>query len=208
VWHSLVELVVYHSKRQPTPPGMLRSALRQAMERFPNQPTFISRFIELERHAQLDNRLRRFFDEACSKKSTSALLWLFSIQSEAGREGANHRIVSLFEKALETPELSGSVVLWRNYLAYHLRRGEFEQAKVRSSNQHERGWAGRQPNQYRTMQRVFYRGVRAAPHSKALWLDCCQIEFASAKEMTGAFHSNNRANQEICDLTSSWLWWL
>jgi hypothetical protein len=98
-----INLVSYHSKLQSTPPALLRSAIRQAIGAFPNNPEFLLRFVELERHSQLDNRLRRYFDQACANNA-SVMLYLFSIQTEVGREGANHRIVSLFEKALETSE--------------------------------------------------------------------------------------------------------
>jgi predicted Zn-dependent protease len=60
------------------------------------------------------------------------------------------------------------VVLWRNYLAYHMQRNEIEQAK-----------------------RVFYRAIRVAPHSKVLWLECANLNM-SAKEMTGMNHNTTR----------------
>ena len=36
------------------------------------------------------------------------------------------------------------------------------------------------------MQRVLFRGVRRAPHSRALWLDSASLDIMSGEEMQGA----------------------
>ena len=48
-------------------PLIFRDFLQLALSHFPNHVKFLSSFIKNESRCQLQNRLRRFFDESCKK---------------------------------------------------------------------------------------------------------------------------------------------
>lgn len=69
------------------------------------------------------------------------VVFLFALSFELGRDGSQHRIRGLFERALSNDRLQRSVLLWRCYLAYEAQ-------------------TARSPNAAR---RVFYRSIHACP---------------------------------------------
>lgn len=76
----------------------------------------------------------------------SVIMFLFALSFEIGGAGSEHRIHSLFEKALANEKLQKSVLLWRCYLEY--------EANI-SHN----------PSAAR---RIFFRAIHACP-----WYELC-----------------------------------
>jgi hypothetical protein len=151
IFEAYARLLISHSLKFPTPPGLLREVLLRALSFFPTNAFFLFQFIESEVRSQIAGRLRFFFDEVCEKYA-SPLLWLMAIHTETTRLGASARIQSLFERALEDSRSRHSIALWRYYLLYELQQTRPESAKG-----------------------VFYRAIRDVPWSKALWLDSIRM---------------------------------
>jgi flagellar biosynthesis regulator FlbT len=60
-------------------------------------------FVETEMRSQIENRLRRVLDSLCQRFETSSVVvFLTAIQAEVGKLGSEHRIRSLFERALKS----------------------------------------------------------------------------------------------------------
>jgi len=147
---AYVKLVFEHQiNNHSTPPFKLRNILKKALEVFPLNELFISLFIEGEARSQIANRIRTYFDEVCTK-IPSPLLFMFSIHTETARLGSNFRARTLFERALE--QNHHSIVLWRYYMNYELKRGDLESAKG-----------------------IFYRAIRYLPWVKDIWLDSFRL---------------------------------
>lgn len=61
------KLVQRHSIQHPTPPGILRNILLNALDIYPNNYLFINLFIDNEARSQMANRIRTFFSESLTK---------------------------------------------------------------------------------------------------------------------------------------------
>eukprot|EP01102_Stenamoeba_stenopodia_P010967 TRINITY_DN3350_c0_g1_i1.p1 TRINITY_DN3350_c0_g1~~TRINITY_DN3350_c0_g1_i1.p1 ORF type:complete len:925 (-),score=230.31 TRINITY_DN3350_c0_g1_i1:64-2571(-) len=153
--HILIEyvkLLIIHSRRQPTPPRILRETLLFSLKKFPRNAVFLMLFVESEIKSHIENRIRRTLDELCEdEKSDSPIIWMVSIQSEVSKLGAEHRIRSLFERALRRHRTCP--IIWRAYLSFEVARGNGESAK-----------------------RVYFRAVRDVPWCKKLWMDCVSLQ--------------------------------
>ena len=60
-------MVWVHAARSAFSPARLRDVLLFALRFIPDEPSLVVRFAELERRSQLQNRLRRYFDEVCKE---------------------------------------------------------------------------------------------------------------------------------------------
>lgn len=63
---AFVRLLHWHSQKGPIPPGKMRRALEHALSLYPSNQLFLSLYIRGEARSQLENRLRRYFDEKCT----------------------------------------------------------------------------------------------------------------------------------------------
>jgi len=106
-------------------------------------------FIRSELRAQVENRVRRYFDEQIENGRAGLITWMFAIRSEIARAGSAHRIRGLFERAAENLQTRDAIVLWRFYLDFEI------------STSNENG-----------AKRAYFRAVRRVPWSKLLWTDC------------------------------------
>jgi len=145
---STVEKIPIRNHTHPytnTPPSVLRDLLYEAMHQYPNNKYFLSIFIQTEAKSKVENRIRRFFDSL--PHTASPLVYIFSLESERNRSGAENRIISTFEKALdqEAPT-STSVIIWKEYLKWLGKKGSLARLK-----------------------QVVYRALRKLPWVKQIW---------------------------------------
>eukprot|EP00026_Physarum_polycephalum_P005373 Phypoly_transcript_05405.p1 GENE.Phypoly_transcript_05405~~Phypoly_transcript_05405.p1 ORF type:complete len:649 (-),score=186.14 Phypoly_transcript_05405:23-1717(-) len=149
---AYVNLIHHHISTSPSPPGLLRTVLFQAMDQYPNNPLFLSLFIHSESRSKMANRQRRYFDDA-TERYPSPVLWLFAIKTEIKKLGSSYRVKSLFEKAVENTVTRNSIAIWREYIAWLLEEGDLRGAK-----------------------QVFYRAIRFLPWAKKIWLDSMRLD--------------------------------
>ncbi|CAA7401326.1 unnamed protein product [Spirodela intermedia] len=123
-------------------------SISRGLQTYPHNPKLSSAMVEISGLFTVRHRIRRTFDELCHR-NPSVVVFLFALSFELGRDGSQHRIRGLFERALSDDRLQRSVLLWRCYLAYEAQTAQ-------------------NPNAVR---RVFYRSIHACPWSKVLWLD-------------------------------------
>ncbi|WAR23692.1 NRDE2-like protein, partial [Mya arenaria] len=60
-----LKLIVHHMAVSSGLVSYLRDHLDQALQAFPNDPIFLSLFVDIERKSKISGRLNRFFDRAC-----------------------------------------------------------------------------------------------------------------------------------------------
>ncbi|URE46950.1 hypothetical protein MUK42_32857 [Musa troglodytarum] len=135
----------------------------QGYQIYPYNPKSFRAMLQVNYHYSVSSKVRHLFDECC-QRYPSVIMFLFALSFEIGGAGSEHRIHSLFEKALANDKLQKSVLLWRCYLEY--------EANI-SHN----------PSAAR---RIFFRAIHACPWSKRLWLDGFQklSSILSAKELS------------------------
>ncbi|XP_018675490.2 uncharacterized protein LOC104000079 isoform X3 [Musa acuminata AAA Group] len=135
----------------------------QGYQIYPYNPKSFRAMLQVNYHYSVSSKVRHLFDECC-QRYPSVIMFLFALSFEIGGAGSEHRIHSLFEKALANEKLQKSVLLWRCYLEY--------EANI-SHN----------PSAAR---RIFFRAIHACPWSKRLWLDGFQklSSILSAKELS------------------------
>ncbi|KAF3792390.1 NRDE2-like protein [Nymphaea thermarum] len=164
--HQLESLFVYYiaillrNLKQATLSRSWETIL-QGLHLYPYNPTIFAAFLKVGSLYTVPNKIRRILDDYCQKRP-SVITWLSTFLNELGKEGSQHRIHGLFEKALGSDALQKSVMLWRCYLTYELHMCNPAAAK-----------------------RVFFRAIHACPWSKKLWLDGFQrlSAFLTAKEL-------------------------
>ncbi|KAJ8646889.1 hypothetical protein MRB53_008637 [Persea americana] len=135
----------------------------QGLQIYPYSSKVFAAFIQVGCLYTVPNKLRQIVDEYCSKKP-SVIVWMFALSFELAKSGSEHRIHSLFERALVNDRLQKSVTLWRCYLAYEVHRAcNLSAAK-----------------------RIFFRAIHSCPWSKKLWLDGFQKlnTILTAKELS------------------------
>ncbi|KAL3512463.1 hypothetical protein ACH5RR_025180 [Cinchona calisaya] len=123
-------------------------AIVKGLQMYPFSPYLYSVLVEISHLHTSPNKLRRILDDYCSKKP-SLVACFFSLLFEMSKGGSQHRIHSVFERALENEKFRNSVVLWRCYIAY--------ESSITCDLPAAR--------------RVFFRAIHACPWSKTLWLD-------------------------------------
>uniref|UniRef100_A0A804KRA5 Protein NRDE2 homolog n=1 Tax=Musa acuminata subsp. malaccensis TaxID=214687 RepID=A0A804KRA5_MUSAM len=135
----------------------------QGYQIYPYNPKSFRAMLQVNYHYSVSSKVRHLFDECC-QRYPSVIMFLFALSFEIGGAGSEHRIHSLFEKALANDKLQKSVLLWRCYLEY--------EANI-----------SRNPSAAR---RIFFRAIHACPWSKRLWLDGFQklSSILSAKELS------------------------
>ena len=124
VYAAYVKYTVAHfASDATTSPRAVRSVLQRAIDAFPTNPSFLSCWLLTEGSSQIAAHLRTFFHGHCRREGAGATdpsVWLFAAHFEGGRVGAGGagrgssqpRVVNLFERALECPEVYHAPVLW------------------------------------------------------------------------------------------------
>ncbi|XP_020572786.1 protein NRDE2 homolog isoform X2 [Phalaenopsis equestris] len=135
----------------------------QSLRMYPYNPKSYSTLVQVSSFFTARHKIRQLFDEYMQRKP-SVIVWLSALAFELGKQGAEHRVHGLFEKALANDKLQKSALLWRCYLAY-----ETDIACNPSA-----------------ARRTFFRAIHACPWSKRLWLDGFQklSSVMSAKELS------------------------
>lgn len=138
-------------------------SITQGLQLYPLNPELYDALVEIGHFHTAPNKVRRMFDEY-SQRNPSVTVSLFALSFEMRREGSQHRIRRLFERALGNEKLRSSTLLWRWYIAYE-------------------SDVARDPLGAR---RAFFRAIHACPWSKRLWLDgfAKLHEVLTAKELS------------------------
>ena len=145
-----VRLLRFHCKSNRTLPLKdTRHILRIALEKFPDNPEFLSFYIERESKSILTGEVRRTLDKA-TQKATTPVPWIFAIYYEQLRAqslisvmecsdpsalisqessaavtslpvtGVIHRQCSLFERAVSSSSGRHCVALWRMFMEFEV----------------------------------------------------------------------------------------
>ncbi|KAG9291623.1 hypothetical protein G9A89_022042 [Geosiphon pyriformis] len=109
---------------------------------------FLSLYFYNEARTKIQNRVRRFYDNALTKKPTH-VLWTFSIFVELYQHKPfnQHIVRSLFERALECSTSRNSIALWILYLNFEIKYNRLDRAKA-----------------------LYFRAIRECPWSKEIYL--------------------------------------
>ena len=113
-------------------PSLSRKLLEEALELFPNDPSFMTAFIRNERQTFISGCMRRHFDRTAPRAGTP-LPWLFAVVSELDRYarvtsrqdreveessiGTVRRIMGLLNRASTSDNARHCPLLWRIYLS-------------------------------------------------------------------------------------------
>ncbi|XP_052775982.1 nuclear exosome regulator NRDE2-like [Mya arenaria] len=155
-----LKLIVHHMAVSSGLVSYLRDHLDQALQAFPNDPIFLSLFVDIERKSKISGRLNRFFDRACRMAEShipvavgvgflcSVLQDRKSIDYSSTLSGLVHRARSWLEHSLSTTCLEHSILLWRLYLTL--------ESEVEGGGR---------------LKGVFYRAVQHCPWAKSVYLD-------------------------------------
>lgn len=127
-----------------------RHVLQTFLERFPGHPVGLSLLMELESSFGISSRMRRMLGSML-QRSPSPVLFILAIYSELDKRDSEHKVRSLFERAMDHQGCRSNVMLWRMYMRV--------ESSPRGSNNPE------------IARRLFFRAINRCPHSKALWMD-------------------------------------
>ena len=158
---SLAKLFYYHITHTSSfQPSLFRSCLSKSITSFPQNTIFLSLYAWNEARFRIDDRVRSIINDILSNPADGAgygasresvITHFFAIHSELSRAislGSNiHSIRNTFERAVQSGSGSHSALLWKKYFLFESERGELQKAKD-----------------------VFYRGVRACPWVKELYM--------------------------------------
>ncbi|EOA29757.1 hypothetical protein CARUB_v10012846mg [Capsella rubella] len=128
--------------------SQLWKPISEGLQQYPLNPELYRALVDICNRRMTSHRLRMMFDDY-SRKSSSAVVWLFALSYELSKGGSSHRIRGLFERAFAQDTLKNSVILWRCYIAYEMDIAHNPSAA----------------------RRIYFRAINACPWSKKLWLD-------------------------------------
>ena len=150
-----VHMLHWHSRREPTPPSVLRAAVARALAAFPSNPGLLTVFIASEARCRIAARVRKHFDAVLQEAAgaNSPVLFMFAVYGELSQQhGASvHRARALFGRAAADPTARRCPLLWRMAL-------EFERAQPVAGAAE-------------AAQAVLYRALQNCPGAKCLYLD-------------------------------------
>lgn len=159
---SFARLLHYHATNTSSfKPAIIREALTASIAIFPQNTIFLSLYAWNESRFRIDDRVRTIIKDVVLSSSTpsygqddikeSVTPHLFAIYSELNRSvtfGSNtNTIRSTFERAVNVSAGAHCAGIWKLYALFEHGRGEKAKAKA-----------------------VWWRGVRAFPWVKALWM--------------------------------------
>ncbi|KAH8548370.1 NRDE-2, necessary for RNA interference-domain-containing protein [Umbelopsis sp. PMI_123] len=150
----------HSSKRGVYKPSVMRDMLTRSLELFPNNTILLSLFMWNEARTKIENRVRQHLNQTI-ERDPNYVLWEFAIYSELHHHVPyNPNMVrSLFERAVECPRTRNSIALWKIYIEYEIREGNYDRAKV-----------------------VFYRAIRECPWAKDLYLMAFDVLYHEMNE--------------------------
>ncbi|KAK6524879.1 hypothetical protein TWF281_011780 [Arthrobotrys megalospora] len=130
-----------------------RVFLETAINKFPDNTSFLSLFVWNESRSKIEYRIRTMLvpNTGSGEGTPSVVRWVFSVWAEmqmsAGGNVNVSAIRNLFEKAVESERTKSSIQIWILYLQFELRQSQPGRAKD-----------------------VFFRAIRACPWSKDIIL--------------------------------------
>lgn len=151
IFSSFIRLFKFHSNSgRNLPLKDTRNIMHCALEKFPDNPEFLSFYIQRESKAVLTGEIRRTLDKAV-QKATTPIPWIFAVYYEQLRSqslvsvmecpfpsssilqgtslaavtslpvtGVVHRQCSLFERALSSSSARHCVALWRMFMGFEV----------------------------------------------------------------------------------------
>ena len=145
---SATRLLYHHARIGPFRPALLRDHLTNFLMLFPQNTIFLSLYAFNESRLRIDNRVRSMLlSTALTFQNDTLTSRLFAIHFEI-KHGTIHSVRSAFESALSTRVASSSAGLWKFYILYCLQTPQF----------------------YPHIKDVWYRGLRACPWAKELYV--------------------------------------
>ncbi len=156
---SFARLLYHHSTHMHLfKPSDIRSLLAESIAEFPHNAIFLSLYSWNEARFRIDDRVRSIVRDVIlanedfrDKQQGSVIPHFFAIYTELHRSvtfGSNTSTIrSTFERAVDSASGMHCAGLWKLYFLFEKSRGEIAGAKA-----------------------VFWRGVRACPWAKALYL--------------------------------------
>ena len=138
-------------------PSDIRSLLTESIAQFPQNTTFLSLYAWNETRFRIDDRVRSIVEDVVlgansdSNSKESVVSHFFAIHSELKRGvnfGSNNNAVrATFERAVESRSGAHCAGIWKTFFLFEHSRGTLKKATE-----------------------VFYRGIRACPWAKELYL--------------------------------------
>lgn len=159
---SFARLLHYHATHMPLfKPASIREALAASIALFPQNTVFLSLYAWNESRFRIDDRVRTIIQDVVLTSRTSiqhddemtesVTPHLFAIYSELNRSvtfGSNNNTIrNTFERAVASFAGARCAGIWKLYVLFEHRRGDKGKAKA-----------------------VWWRGVRACPWVKVLWM--------------------------------------
>lgn len=84
IWTTYIRLLRYHSERHAMPLKDVRKILLAGLNSFPENPEFLSFYVQLEARSNISGNIRRFFDRNI-QSATSPIPWILSVCYEQNR---------------------------------------------------------------------------------------------------------------------------
>ena len=81
---SHIRLLAWHMEHNIAPLRQLRLPLQEALEEFPDDPSFLKLFVKLEQRSHIAGRLRKYFSK--DSKFTNPMPWLYAVHAEFLRQ--------------------------------------------------------------------------------------------------------------------------
>ena len=135
LYMAFIGLLWCHSMANPSPQHIVREALQEALQAFPDDIQMFALYAELENRLCVVGRLRRCTDLTL-KSSITPLPWLVAILTEWNNAkkrttpafgsqqlpvtGFVHRIRSLFDRAADLPYVRHCLLLWRLFMLFEV----------------------------------------------------------------------------------------
>ena len=160
IHQSFARVLHYHATHTAYfGPSIIRSSLAESVTVFPQNTIFLSLYTWIEARFRIDDRVRSIMRDIVlhsdhgreGKYQESVMSHFFAVHSEINRSitlGSNaHTVRGTFERGVGSGCGAHSAGLWKLYFLFELSRKDLERAKS-----------------------VFYRGMRACPWAKELYM--------------------------------------
>lgn len=179
VHQAFAKLLHYHVTHiSRFTPSMIRSFLAESIIQFPQNTIFLGLYAWIESRSRIDDRVRSIMRDVVltkhsnrrSEDEESVISHCFAIYSEINRGltlGSNMSCIrSTFERAVTSTCGAHCAGLWKLYFSFENSLGDLQMAKS-----------------------VFYRGVRACPWAKELYLPAfqCLEMVMDGKDFSGLY---------------------
>ncbi|MCJ1468795.1 hypothetical protein MMC07_007425 [Pseudocyphellaria aurata] len=179
IHQSFARLLHYHATHTAYfSPTIIRSALAESVTMFPQNTIFLFLFRWIEARFRIDDRLRSIMKDVVlsndrgrqGEYQESVMSHFFAVHTEINRSitlGSNtHTVRGTFERGVGSNCGAHSAGLWKLYFLFEISRNELDKAKS-----------------------VFYRGMKACPWAKELYM--IAFEFLKTvmeeSELTGLY---------------------